>query len=169
MGIKLVLPSKNYLHADLPVLSRAVGGLIRNPGRLAIFDVGGDDVGATVLSALKCFFEEKTVAMLLVINPHRPRTDTIPGCLAVRGEIEQTSRMQITGIVGNANLIDETRPGDIYRGYDFVQTLSERSGLPLKFITVPQALYSKIDMNRFACPVLRIKRQFVPPWRKADQ
>jgi hypothetical protein len=73
----------------------------------------------------------------------------------------------ITGIIGNANLMDETTVDDIHRGYDFFSDLSEASGLPLAFITVSTTLWLQIDTNRFACPVLPIERQLVPPWKKA--
>ena len=42
-GIKVVLPPKKYLQADLPVLSPMVSGIIRKPAELAIIDVGGDE------------------------------------------------------------------------------------------------------------------------------
>jgi hypothetical protein len=75
--------------------------------------------------------------------------------------------MAITGIIGNANLIDETSVDDIYNGYDFVKALAIESRLPLKFITASVELLSEIDMGRFSCPVLTIERQLVPPWKKA--
>jgi hypothetical protein len=77
--------------------------------------------------------------------------------------------LTITGLIGNANLIDETRAEDIYSGYEFVQSVSQESGLPLEFITVSQELLPKIDMKRFSCAVLPIARQLVPPWLKASE
>ena len=77
MGIELVIPAQKWLQADLPILSPAVSGLIRQAGQLTILDAGGDDVGATVLAALADAFANKTVRMLQVVNPYRPKTDTI--------------------------------------------------------------------------------------------
>ena len=74
--------------------------------------------------------------------------------------------MTVNGIIGNANLIDETGPDDIYDGYRFVKELSKHSGLALEFITVRRALMPSIDLDRFSCPVLLIDRQLVPPWQK---
>jgi hypothetical protein len=74
--------------------------------------------------------------------------------------------VSIDGIIGNANLIDETTADDIYDGYDFVNGLCESSGLPLEFITVSRELSSVVDSRRFVCPVLVIERQLVPPWQK---
>ncbi len=167
LGIEVVLPPAKYLHADLPILAPAVSGLIRDPAQLSILDAGGDDVGATVLGALADPLREKTVQMLQVVNPFRPFTDTEAGCMRIQEEIEGASKMAVTGIVGNANLIDETTADTIYSGHDFVHALSQSSGLPLAFITLPSDLLPEIDVRRFSCPVLPIERQLVPPWKKA--
>ena len=74
---------------------------------------------------------------------------------------------KINGLVGNANLIDETTLDDIYNGYEFVENLSRESGLPLEFITVASELMSGVDVKKIQCPILRIERQLVPPWQKA--
>lgn len=169
LGIKVILPPEEYLQADLPVLSPAISGMIRNSGDLMILDVGGDDAGARVLSALADAFRGKQVHMLQVINPLRPQTGTPAGCLTLRREIERAAKLKITGIIGNANLIDDTGSGDVYSGYEFVQSVSEESGLPLEFITAPQTLLPEIDTQRIACAVLPIVRQLVPPWLKATQ
>jgi hypothetical protein len=167
LGIEVVVPEEKYLQADLPILSPAVAGLIRNPIDLTLIDAGGDDVGATVLASLADSLRNKRVHMLQVVNPFRPFTETIESCLKMRDEIERASKMTINGIIGNANLMEETSVDDIYNGYDFVKALSVESRLPLKFITVSVELLSELDVSRFACPVLPIERQLVPPWKKA--
>jgi hypothetical protein len=167
LGIEVVVPEEKYLQADLPILSPVISGLIRRPSELTLIDVGGNDVGATVLAALADSFRNKQVHMLQVVNPLRPFTNTIESCMKIRNDIERASKMAITGIIGNANLIDETSVDDIYNGYDFVKALAIESRLPLKFITASVELLSEIDMGRFSCPVLTIERQLVPPWKKA--
>ncbi len=167
LGIEVVVPEEKYLQADLPILSPVISGLIRQPSDLTLIDAGGNDVGATVLAALADSFRNKHIHMLQVVNPFRPFTDTIEGCLKMRDEIERASKMAINGIIGNANLIDETSVDNIYNGYDFVKTLSGEIRLPLKFITAPVELLPDIDTGRFSCPVLPIERQLVPPWKKA--
>jgi len=167
LGIEVVLPNEKYLQADLPILSPAIAGLIRRPSQLTIIDAGGNDVGATVLAALADSFGKQHVQMLQVVNPFRPFTDTIENCLKMRDEIERASKMTINGVIGNANLIDETSLDDIYNGYDFMKALSEKSRLALKFITAPIELLPELDVSRFSCPVLPIERQLVPPWKKA--
>lgn len=168
LGIDVVVPPERYLKADLPILSPAVGGLIRNPHQLTLLDVGGDDVGATVLATLGDALRDRRFRVFQVVNPSRPFTETVEGCLKIRDAIENSAKITITGIVGNANLIDETTVADIYEGYEFVKLLSEESRLPLEFITVAANLLSDVDLKRFSCPVLTIQRQLVPPWKKAQ-
>lgn len=167
VGVEVVLPPEKYLHADLPFLSPAIAAMIRDPGDLAILDVGGEGVGATVLGALADAFKGREAHLFQVINPLRPATSTFAGCTTVRRKIEKASRMQITGLIGNSNLIDETGTEEIESGYEFVHSYAVKSGLPLQFITVPRQLLEEVKAGKFACPVLPIDRQLVPPWKKA--
>lgn len=167
-GIEVVLPPTRYMHADLPILAPEVSGMLRDPKGLTLLDVGGDDVGATVLAALADALKGRPAQVIQVINPNRPYTDTLAGCLQMRAAIEAKARMQITGIAGNANLIDDTTTADIMTGYGFFQQVAEAAGIPLVFVTAPAALVSTLDSTAICCPVLPIRRQLVPPWKKPE-
>ena len=169
LGIDVFLPPQQYLHADLPVLSPVIAGMIKRTDGLTLLDVGGDDAGAMVLAALADAFKDVQVHLLQVVNPMRPATSTIEGCLKIREEIEKAAKLRITGLIGNANLINETGADEIYSGYEFVCRLAAESGLPLEFITVAGEILSRVELKRFACPVLTIARQLVPPWLKAAE
>jgi hypothetical protein len=169
LGINVVLPPKEYLQADLPILSPTIAGMIRQPDGLTLLDVGGDDAGATVLAALGDAFAGLDVNLLQVVNPLRPQTATVEGCLTIKAEIETAAKLTISGLIGNANLIDDTEPQVIYDGYEFLKKLSTASGLPLEFITVAQELLEQIAVERFGCPILPIARQLVPPWKVAGK
>jgi len=77
LGIDVILPPQQYLHADLPVLSPVIAGMIRRTDGLTLLDVGGDDAGAMVLAALADAFKAVDVHLLQVVNPMRPVTSTI--------------------------------------------------------------------------------------------
>ncbi|MCK5165558.1 MAG: cobalamin biosynthesis protein CbiA [Desulfobacula sp.] len=166
MGIEVVLPDKKYMYADLPILAPAVAGMIQQPSELTILDAGGDDAGVTVLAALEDHLSKKEVHMLQVINPFRPFTEDVKGCIKIKEEIENSSKIKITGLVSNANLIDETIPEHIYKGYDFLKDVSKTTGLKIEFITASSHLIPQLEMNRFTCPVLEINRKLVPPWKR---
>jgi hypothetical protein len=167
-GIDVVLPPDRYMHADLPILSPKVSGMLYRPTGLTLLDVGGEDVGATVLGALADFLKGKTPEVLQVVNPNRPHTDTVEGCLKMRREIEKSAKIPITGLVGNANMMEATQVRDILDGYDFASRVAQAADIPLRFITVPAALLTRIDKKSIQCPMLAVKRQLVPPWMKAE-
>ena len=166
LKIKVVLPAAKYMHADLPILTPAVAGIIQSPAQLTILDAGGDDVGVTVLAALAESLKERKVQMIQVINPMRPFTDNLDGCLKIQREIEAASKLKVTGIASNANLIDETTPEIIYRGYDLAKEVSLATGLKIEFITASTELMPELDMDRIDCPVLPIDRKLALPWRR---
>jgi len=169
MGIDVVLPPVQYMQADLPILDPAVAGMLRRPRGLTLLDVGGDDAGATVLAALADVLVGREMEMLQVINPYRPYTETVAGCLMMRRAIESAAKLTVTGLVGNANLIDETTVDHIYDGYDFVSRVAQKMQLPLRFVTAMEAIHRQIDPERIGCPVLPMKRLLVPPWQRAAQ
>jgi hypothetical protein len=166
LGIESVLPEEAYMEADLPILTPSVAGMIRQPSEFTLLDVGGDDVGATVLASLSDAFAGQSYRMLQVVNPFRPNTDTLAGCRKIGKEIESASGLQINGIIGNANLIDETTVETILEGYEFVSRLSHESELPLEFITVENRLMSELGSERIQCPILPIDRQLTFPWTR---
>ncbi len=167
LGIEVVLPPEQYIHADLPILTRSISGLIRSPAELTILDVGGDNVGAKILSALKDSFQFSSYKMLQVVNPFRPITRTLAGAVKMKEEIEKASQLAVGGWIGNANLIDETTPDEVIAGYRFMIELSKETALPLEFITVPEHLMTGLKTEDFSCPILSVKRQLVPPWKQA--
>ncbi len=167
LGIEVVLPPDIYLQADLPVLSPMVSGIIRQAEGLTLIDAGGDPVGGRVLAALGDAFAERATQVLQVVNPSRPVTGTLAGCHRVRREIESAAKLPITGLIGNANLIDETTAREITEGYRFMRALSQESGLPLVCITAAEELLTELDPADFSCPLLIIRRQLVPPWKTA--
>jgi MinD-like ATPase involved in chromosome partitioning or flagellar assembly len=166
MDIGVVLPDVKYMHADLPILTPAVAGMIQQPSELTILDAGGDDAGVTVLAALADHLSKKQVTMLQVINPFRPFTENVDGCIKIKEEIEQSSKIKVTGIVSNANLIDETTPEHIYKGYDLLKDVSKATGIEMKFITAGSHLISQLELDRFSCPVLEIDRKLKFPWSR---
>lgn len=166
-GIEIILPPRKYLNADLPILSPKVGGLIRNPATLSILDAGGDGVGTIVLAALADMFKDRPVEMLQVINPFRPFTADVNGCLAMRDRIEAASRLKVTGLIGNAHLLDDTTAEDVLQGYQLVTDVSATSGLPIAFITAAAGLVDPVRSAGVTCPVLSIERQMTMPWMKS--
>jgi len=166
MGVEVILPPAKYMHADLPILTPGVAAMIKNPSDLTLLDVGGDDVGARVLAALAEAFKGRPITVLQVLNRLRPFTADAKGCMAMQNQIEAASKLKITRLVSNGNLMDETCPQTIYDGLDLVTRVSRQTGLDIAFITASSKLLPKLDMDRIPVPVLPIHRRLAPAWKR---
>ncbi len=154
-GIELISPNFVATTSDVPSLPGSIqGAFVRDLTRI-VFDVGGDGVGAKVLSTYNPYFEQNAYRMYLVINTKRPMTDRAEGILEYLQVIEQKSRLKISHLICNANLADETDLQIVEEGYKIVQEVSIRTGLPIAWVNinnllepmeieVPQALLNTI-------------------------
>jgi hypothetical protein len=110
---------------------------------------------------------EEPVAMMQVINPFRPSTESIDGCLRMRRALENKARIPVGKWIGNAHMLEDTTLEHFRYGHDFMRDLHDASGLGVEFVTAPQNLLPLIDAEQSDWPVLPIYRQLVPPWKKA--
>lgn len=164
-GIRVINPTGDYHAADLPIILPEIRGAVQSEEGCVILDVGGDDVGARVLSSLADLFDERAYVMLQVVNARRPFTDTVEGCLKIRQEIEAASRLQVTGLVSNTHLMDETAADLISEGFDLATAVGREAGLPVAFVTADESLGREVEDGVGDCPVLRIRRRMLPPWK----
>ncbi len=168
-GVEVVLPPDQYLTADLPIVVPEIRGMIQRPDGLSILDVGGEDMGATVLSSLHEAFRPGGYDFFVVVNHLRPFTDDVESCLDLIAKIEGASRLKTTGIVGNSHLMDETTPDIVEAGHALAAEVAGRLGVRLAFVTAPEALVAKLDREKVRCPVLPLQRLMLPPWRRREK
>ena len=164
-GIRVINPEGDYQAADLPIVLPEVRGAVLDEEGTLIFDVGGDDVGARVLSSLADVFAGRSCTMLQVLNAKRPFTETVEGCLKIKSEIEAASRLRITGLVSNTHLLEETDTSTVLEGLRLAREVARASGLPVSFVTANEDLRDGFDAENVGCPVLWIKRRMLPPWK----
>ncbi|UCE62197.1 MAG: hypothetical protein JSU63_10895 [Phycisphaerales bacterium] len=164
-GIRVINPEGDYQAADLPIILPEIRGAVLDGRGVLICDVGGDDVGARVLSSLADVLLDRPCVMLQVLNAKRPFTETVEGCLRIRREIEAASRLRVTGLVSNTHLLDETDAGTVFDGLRLARDVEEASGLPVSFVTADENMRNSFDTEAAGCPVLWIKRRMLPPWK----
>jgi len=162
-GIRVVVPPGAQAWADLPIVVPEVLGMLSPmPGELSLFDVGGDDVGARVLGSLRA--AAAGYELWQVINPQRPFTRDAEWCLAMREAIERSSRMRVTGLIANAHLMEETTPDVVLGGVAVAREMARRTGLPIRFVAVMEALAAAPEIRTLPEPLLVMKRHMLPPW-----
>ena len=164
-GIRVINPEGEYVAADLPIVLPEVRGAALDGRGVLICDVGGDDVGARVLSSLADVFADRPSTMLQVINARRPFTETAEGCLRIMREIEAASRLRVTGLVSNTHLLEETDAPTVVDGLRLTREVGEQASLPIAFVTADETLRGRFDAEQAGCPVLWIKRRMLPPWK----
>ncbi len=170
--IGVVVPPGEQVSADLPIVVPEIAGMLApQDGHVGIFDVGGDDVGARLLSsfavALKKAAAEYSAPhyeLWQVINARRPFTDTVEGCLKMRRAIENASRLNVTGLIGNTHLMHETDAGTVYEGWELTRKVADASGLPIVFVTAMKGLEEIEELEDIDAPLFYLKRYMLPPW-----
>jgi hypothetical protein len=145
-GVRVISPTFAGTTLDTPSLSGAIYSAFDTAGAV-IFDVGGDDVGAT---ALGMFAKEIRVidhSLLYVINRYRNLTGTPAEAAALLPEIEHASHLTATGVVNNSHLRDETTAQTVLDSLAFARDTAALLTLPLVCTTVPERLAGEFSTD----------------------
>ena len=103
-----------------------------------IFDVGGDDVGATALGRYHRDFmalEPGALEVLNVVNIRRPLASTVEKIHRLQEGMQTHARLQITGMINNTNLSTMTSADDLWDGYELLRQVVELTGIPVAYTT----------------------------------
>ena len=103
-----------------------------------IFDVGGDDVGATALGRYHQDFvslEPGALEVLNVVNIRRPLASTPDKIHHLQDAMQLHSRLTITGMINNTNLSTMTSADDLWDGYLVLREVADRTGIPVAYTT----------------------------------
>ena len=134
LGVRCVNPDFANTNVDIPSLPPTVAGALetalREPERLTILDVGGDN-GAIALGMYKRYFREGAYDMLYIASMYRPLTEETDDAVRILREIEWSARLSATGIVNTSNLGADTTADDVRASLAWADELAEKSGLPL--------------------------------------
>lgn len=163
-GIKVISPEGEMVYADLPLISPEIKGLIQNSDYYLILDVGGDDVGTVVLGNFKSFIKDLDYEMLMIVNSYRPFTQDIPQIQQMAQEIENSSRLKVSGIISNPNLSTQTDEDVIKKGHILIRQAAQKLKMPIKFVCIDERFSQKIKQENFEEPIFYIKRFMCLPW-----
>ena len=157
-GIHLVSPQFANSNVDLPALPAEAYRLVADKATYGIMDIGGDDRGAYALGRyVPSIREENNYRMVFVANCYRPLTRTPGDALEVMREIEAACGLEFTDIINNSNLGTETTPETVLASANYMQQLSQLSGLPI-FATTAVADVAA-QLTQLQEPVLPLKLQ----------
>lgn len=150
MGIEVICSEYANTNLDAPALPKEIYTAVSSKEDYLVIDVGGDDRGAVALGRYtEDIISENNYDMLFVANCFRPLTKTPEDALEIMREIETASHIPFTAIVNNSNLGEETTAEDVLSSMEYINKLSEISGLPVFMITAVNSVFDKIKEK---CP-----------------
>jgi hypothetical protein len=163
-GVDVVAPSVVGQHIHTPAITPQILGAIEQPDRPVVLDVGGDKQGARALGQYSAAIQRRGYTMHFVVNPYRPFTNNLKGLAESIAEIEASSRLKVTSLVSNPNLMGETTAEQIVDGYAQIEGFAQELGLPVAFSCLERRWLDDFDTNHFDRPTLVLDRHFVMSW-----
>ncbi len=140
-GISVLASQYAGSNVDIPALPANIHSLFDNKNAAVVLDVGGDEDGAVVLGRFKQQIEAEGYEMLFVVNTFRPLTNDSDSILQVLGEVEDASRLKVTGIVNNSNLQHLTKTEDVIKGQNEIDKAAKKHGSAVSYISgLPEVL-----------------------------
>ena len=147
-GVELIMPPFALDKIEILSLSARVYSAF-TPGEGSVFfDIGGDHIGSVALGQYKPHFQnipKENLHVLFIVNPLRPTAADLESAYATLEKIRFVSRLDVTGIVNNGNLAEETDYTHLLEGYELVKALSERTGVPVWGTCGTQAVLDDFD------------------------
>lgn len=134
-GVRVIAPLYANTNVDVPSLSPEINSLFEKKEIRTVFDVGGDDLGAKVLSRYNESILQDDYEMYFVINTRRPMTVDEMGIEEMIRDIDESSRLKVGKLVNNTNLLLDTTAEVITEGGRMIENVSKRLGIPIGFIS----------------------------------
>jgi hypothetical protein len=163
--IRIISANPHFSNAELMVVPAEVNSAFNDKSSQVVIDVGGDDSGAVVLGQYNRYFGEEEYEMYFVINNNRPFTSSLQETEEYIRAIEKASRLKVTHLISNTNLSYETSIEDILKGDRIVAELSQKLGLPYKYIVCRKDLLDSIK-GRVQAEIYGIDIYMKPPWNR---
>lgn len=133
-GVELIMPPFALDKIEIMSLSARVYSAFSPGEGNVIFDIGGDDVGSIALGQYKARFDQvppERLNVLFIVNCLRPTAADFDSAMDTLAKIQYVSRLNVTGIVNNANLSVETDATHLAQGYELAKQLSQATGIPV--------------------------------------
>ena len=164
-GIEVISPLFANTNVEMMTLPSDVYKVSADKSKKVIFDVGGDDDGATALGQYFSHFQNDSYDMFVVINTKRPLTETKEKIIIILLGIAEKSRLKPTGLINNTNIAADTRIEDIKDGEKVVLEVSKELDVPFIWSTVKEDLAEEYKKHT-EHEVMPLHKFMVMPWQE---
>ncbi|MBE5779689.1 MAG: hypothetical protein E7331_10220 [Clostridiales bacterium] len=155
-GIEVFMPSFAMSTVDIPALPAQIYGVFQQDFERVIFDVGGDDTGATALGPYAPHFARvrEQTQVLYVVNAFRPFSDSADKIEDLYRLIGEKSRLIPDGFINNGNLQEHTVAADLVEAHQVVDEASRRLAVPIVAVSGKPSLKEELprDMQAIFFP-----------------
>lgn len=166
-GVELIAPKGLLASADLPIVTSEIYRVLDDEQYRVIIDVGGDKDGAMALGQYYSILRDQDYELLFVVNASRPYVSSTEGVMNTIKQIEEVSRLKVTGLINNTNLgCQETTVENIMLGVTISEEVSERLAIPYLYTTLSDMVGEQIEAFAHINKVNYIKRFMTLPWEK---
>lgn len=156
-NIRLITPMYAGSNVDAPVLPPDMYVIFDDESYQGIFDIGGEDMGATVLGSIRQRIENTDAVIYMAVNCLRPFTSDPEQIAEMTSILEAASGFKINGYINNTNLLEETTAQIAIDGAAMILKASEITGVPLVANCVMEDV--KFPEGAFSCgEVFEMKR-----------
>ena len=159
--IRLISPMYAGSNVDAPVLSGEVYVIFDDESYSGVFDIGGEDMGATILGSMKSRLDGMDVDLLMAVNTRRPFTSTADEIIIMASELTEASKMNITGFINNTNVLEDTTAEDIIEGEKILKEASEKTGIPLVMTAVMDGVMTDEQKRLLVSPEIMTMRRTI--------
>ncbi len=129
-------------YTDLPYISGEVFLPFIDKDISAIYDLGGNDIGAKLIRQFENY--EEDIDLLLVVNIYRPETDSKDKINELIKKIESISGRKVTGLINNTNLLKETTYETVLEGEKILNAVEKDTHLPIQYTCI----VNDVESNR---------------------
>ncbi len=163
-GLTIVSSGTGFEEADIPALSPRIFSLLQDTSYQVVFDVGGDPAGARALGRFNQYFQKEPYDLWIVVNSFRPDTRSSVEATQLIKAIQNTSRLQATGIVSNINFGPDTTLELWKNGLRLINEISEQLKLPIVYHAVEEKFLEK-NLSFFQnYQIFPVELRMLPPW-----
>lgn len=163
-GIHLIKPPFANTTVDVPALSAEVFSAFNYD--YAVFDAGGDPVGAHALGGLKAYFDENRydTAFYYVVNARRPFQSNIDDAVEMLKQIESNARLKIDGLINNSNMSTETSVADLEDGDLLCKQITDATGIPVLYASGSPGVLEEYKKSGYRGDTIPIEVFTRPSW-----
>lgn len=130
-GIRVISPMYAGSNVDAPVIPADIFAVFDDESYTGVFDIGGEDMGATVLGSIRKRIENTDTQILMAVNTLRPFTSDPAQIAEMTAILSEAAGFKIDGYLHNTNLLEETTPEIIAEGEKIMKEASKITGVPV--------------------------------------